>query len=422
MNAPSPPPSPPARRIPTEFRYAERLGEPRTQRIRESFRKLLHFDPVLDDSIVRRYAETYYDADPVAEAFVEEVYLPRGQAAGRALLDQALERGVESIPDAPASLRALFAEVEQPPPWYDEALAERGARAIRRYGTHYFSFAGAVTLESYKDSSVAKPLSFTGAYAGESAQRRFLETVAFWLDVTTPGAMRPGGKGRKTALRVRIMHVFVRRRLLAHPRWDLEAWGVPISQADALLTLLAGSVGAGLGLQKLGYRTSKEDIEAMMHFWRYVGHLMGVQPPWYPANYEDGARLMFTSMIKGAGLAGDDGVTLARSYVASYAPKEGTAPWPALLRKIEHGIELGYTHFFLPPKTFRAFGLPAPGLWRLHPFAQFPLIFALETVRARVPVVDELCLSLARTRAERWLASHLGPRRAEYKAVESFTR
>jgi hypothetical protein len=420
MNAPSPAAEP--RRIPTEFRYWERLPDARSQRLREGFRKLLHFDPVLDDAIVRRYAETYFDADPVAEAFVEEVYLQRGQAEGRALLDRALEQGVASIPDAPASLRALFAEIEAPPAWYDEALAEQGARAIRRYGTHYFSFAGAVTLESYKDCSVAKPLAFTGAYAGESAHRRFLETVAFWLDITTPGAMRPGGKGRKTALRVRIMHVFVRRRLLAHPRWDLEAWGVPISQADALLTLLAGSVGAGLGLQKLGYRTSHEDIEAMMHFWRYVGHLMGVQPPWYPETYEDGARLMFTSMIKGAGLAGEDGVNLARSYVASYAPPEGTPPWPALLRKIEQGIELGYTHFFLPPKTYRGFDLPAPGLWKLHPFAQFPAVFALETLRRRVPLVDDLALSLSRWKAERWLAAHLGPRRAEYKAVESFTR
>ena len=82
MNAPSPAAAP--RRIPTEFRYWERLPDPRSQRLREGFRKLLHFDPVLDDTTVRRYAETYFDADPVAEAFVEEVYLQRGQAEGRA--------------------------------------------------------------------------------------------------------------------------------------------------------------------------------------------------------------------------------------------------------------------------------------------------------------------------------------------------
>jgi len=76
-----------------------------------------------------------------------------------------------------------------------------------------------------------------------------------------------------------MMHVFVRQRLLAHPEWDLDAWGVPISQADALLTLLGGSVAPGLALRAMGYRPSAEDIEDAMLFWRYVGHLMGVRPP-----------------------------------------------------------------------------------------------------------------------------------------------
>ena len=31
--------------------------------------------------------------------------------------------------------------------------------------------AGAIALEGYRESSVAKPLAFTGAYTGESAQR-----------------------------------------------------------------------------------------------------------------------------------------------------------------------------------------------------------------------------------------------------------
>ena len=218
------------------------------------------------------------------------------------------------------------------------------------------------------------------------------------------------------------MHVFVRKKLLAHPRWDLKAWGVPISQADALLTLLAGSVGAGLGLQKLGYRTTRREIVAMMVFWRHVGHLMGVQSAFYPETYEDGVRLMFTSMVKGAGLAGDDGVTLARSYVDSYAPPAGAPFLGSLRKRLEYGIELGYTSFFLPPKTFRGFGLPEAGLWKLHPFAQFPLIFGLETVRRHIPLVDSAALSLARWKAEHWLQEHLGPRKAEYKAVESFTR
>nr|WP_240806866.1 oxygenase MpaB family protein [Polyangium spumosum] len=408
-------------RIPTEFQYWTNMKEAGAQKRRRRLRMLLGFDPVLPDELVRTFAYSYYDADPVAEAFVEDVYLARGQAAGRALVDRALECGVASIEDAPASLRALFAEVETEPAWLDWEKVELGARVWRRHGTHVFSFAGAATLEGYHECSVAKPLAFTGAYAGESAHRRFLETVAFWIDVSEPGGLRPGGTGRKTALRVRLMHVFVRKRLLRHPAWDLDAWGVPISQADGLVTLMAGSVGL-VALKKLGYRTSREEIEALMHFWRYVGHLMGMQPRWYPPTYEDGLRLLFTTLEKGAKKAGEDGVVLARSYVRSYAPREGDPPLVALRKRLEYHIELGYTHFFVSSASFRAFGLPDPGLWRFHPYAQAPLVFALETARKHVGRIDDWAERFARRRAQQWLDAHLGPRRAEYKAVETFTR
>ena len=67
-----------------------------------------------------------------------------------------------------------------------------GARAFRRYGTAVFRFAGAITLEGYAENSVAKPLALTGAYAGSSTRRRFLETVAFWIAVSEPGGLLRG--------------------------------------------------------------------------------------------------------------------------------------------------------------------------------------------------------------------------------------
>src|SRR5438309_7179358 len=98
----------------------------------------------------------------------------------------------------------------------------------------------------YSESSIAKPLSLSGGYAGEAAHKRQLETVRFWIDITEPGGLlhepgagpAPAPRGRATAMRVRIMHVFIRRRLIDHPEWDLGSWGVPISIADATLTLM----------------------------------------------------------------------------------------------------------------------------------------------------------------------------------------
>ncbi|APR83002.1 Hypothetical protein A7982_08351 [Minicystis rosea] len=417
MNAPHAP-----ARIPTEFRYWHNLPKRRVQALRRTLRVLFGADPKLSDDIVRTWAASYYDADPVAEAFVDEVYLGRGQTEGRKLVDLALARGVDAIPDAPVTLRRLFAEMESPPRWLDVPLVELGARVFRRFGTHMYSFAGAITLEGYRESSVAKPLAFTGAYTGESANRRFLETASFWNDVSEPRALQAGGRGRATALRVRLMHVFVRRRLLAHPQWDLDAWGVPISQADAMLTLMGGSFIPGYGLKALGYRTSREEVEAMMHFWRYAGHLLGVQPRWYPANVDEALGLMFTSQVKSVGSSGEDGVNLARSYLASYAPTGSDHGLGALRKRWEHGLQRGYVSWFIPPTTYARYGLPGPGLWRLHPLLQAPWIFARESVRRRSVAVDDWLDERARRSTREWVGSRLGTRRAEYRAVESFTR
>ncbi|MCA9578146.1 MAG: oxygenase MpaB family protein [Polyangiales bacterium] len=409
-------------RIPTEFRYWEQLDSPYAKALRRLLQGVLGVDPRLPREAVQKYAEAYFDADPVAEAFVDEVYMTRGQQAGRAMVDQALAHGLDSVTDAPESLKRLFAEIEQVPSWLDWEQVELGARVFRRFSTYLYSFAGVITLHGYRENSVAKPLSFTGAYNGESANRRFLETAAFWIDVAEPGGLRPGGKGRETALRVRLMHVFVRRRLLAHPGWDLEAWGVPISQGDALLTLMGGSVAPGYGLRFLGFRVPREEIVALLHFWRYVGHLVGVQPRWYPSTPEEGIGLLYASEIKGVRGSGDDGRQLALSYLESFRPTDTDSKRDALIKSLEHGLERGYAAWFLPPQSRFAYKLPGPGLWALHPPAQFLPRFAFETVRRRVPRVDAWADARARRKTKAWVRARLGERKVEYQAVSRFTR
>ena len=107
-------------------------GRSRSKR-RRVWRRVFGFDQQPPDDYVRRFARAYYDSDPVAEAFVDEVYLSGpGPKAGRQMLDQALEHGIDSVPDAPESMRRLFAEFETLPPWYDADAVELGAKVFRR--------------------------------------------------------------------------------------------------------------------------------------------------------------------------------------------------------------------------------------------------------------------------------------------------
>jgi len=411
---------------PREFRYWEQLERPAARWARRVGRVLLGYDPAPAPEIVETVGQMYYDADPLAEAFVDEVYLKRGAREGRAMLDAALAAGVASVPDAPESLKALFADLEEDPAWVDPPLVELGARVFRRWGTHVFRFAGAVTLEAYTENSVAKPLVLSGGYVGNSTRHRFLETASFWVDVSEPGNLAPGAVGRATALRVRIMHVFVRRRLMKHPEWDLQGWGVPISQADALLTLMGGSVAPAVALRAMGYRTSEREIEGLLMFWRYVGHLMGVRPRWYPASVKEGVQLGFMAAVKSVHGAGDDGRKLCVSFAEAFDPAHREEPaqtWAdRLLDEVEHRVHRGYTQFFLPPWTHKRQGLPQAGLWTLVPAAWFPFNFAAETLRRHIPALEGVADRSGRRRRERWMARHMKHRRAEFKPPEAFSR
>ena len=412
----------PTDRRPSEFRYWNNVEATWARAVRLMGRAVLGFDLAPPDEVVRTFAASYYDADPLAEAFVEEVYFGRGAAEGRAMLDQAIAHGVASVANAPESLLRLFDDIERDPDWLDKELVTLGARVFRRYGTAVFRFAGAITLEGYSESSVAKPLALTGAYAGDSTKKRFLETAAFWIAVSEPGGLDPHAPGRASALRVRVMHVFVRKRLAAHPEWDAAKWGVPISQGDSLLTLMGGSFIPGVAMQAMGYRPSMRDIEAMMHFWRYVGHLMGVRPVCYPASVKEAAQLAFVTMVKASRTSGADGRSLCQSYVKAFAP-DPDAPFAERMRQAwSHGVHLGYTRFFLPPWTYKKNELPSAGLWALHPLVQFPFIFGAETLRRTFPALDDVADRVARRSRSRWFARHMGKRRAEYRPAERFTR
>lgn len=415
-------PAPATAQIPTEFRYWDRVEERKFQRGRGLLQRVARFDPQPADEYVRRFAESYYEADPVCERFVADVYDERGPAEGRRMLDQALEHGIDSVEDAPESMHRLFEEFEEDPDWLDWEQVELGAKVFRRWGTAIFSFATTSTLEMYSESSIAKPLALTGGYTGERAHKRQMETVRFWIDVSDPGGLRPGRRGRATAMRVRVMHVFIRRRLVKHPEWDLDAWGVPISVSDATLTLMGGSVVPGLALWSLGHQTTIREIEATMHFWRYVGHLLGVQPDWYPLDFKQGVRLMYAAIVKRAYSAGADGEELVESYLPAYAPKPHSSLPKRLRDELNYRMQIGYTRYWSAPGTYRRHHMPGPWPWALHPLAQLPVIGALETARRLVPPLGGVADRYQRWRRETWYRNETGGSEAEFKPVEEFRR
>jgi len=267
-----------------------------------------------------------------------------------------------------------------------------------------------------------RPLALTGAYTGNSAFTRFLETCRLWTDTTEPGAMRPGGVGRRSAVMVRVLHSIIRHTLLPHPEWDRADLGVPISQLGMFQTLIASSHFPGQQLKALGYRPADEDIVAMMHHWRYVGHLMGFEPPWYPETATDGFRAQLLIALAEEPDFGPDSVELCRSFMNTYLPPKDARGLRRVSGNLRHQAQLGHAMFYLGPELHKASGLPDPGLWRYAPLARVVPNLARETARRKIPGAAGWIDHAHRTARQEFLLKNLEGGEAKFQPVDKLTR
>ena len=138
-------------RCPSHFRYWEARNETAWRRRERLVKRLFGHDLFPSDERARMLCDDLYGGDPVAERYVDEVFFGEtGHRRGREQLMQALEHGIDSVPDAPESMKALFAEFDTLPDWVDREQVELGAEIWRRWGTMLFSVAGAITLEAHR--------------------------------------------------------------------------------------------------------------------------------------------------------------------------------------------------------------------------------------------------------------------------------
>ena len=409
-------------RCPSHFRYWEGRQEPTWQRLERLAARFGHrLFPTDEQS--RMLCDDHYSGDPVAERFVAEVFFGEiGHRRGRQMLDDALRNGIDSVPDAPESMRVLFEEFDTVPDWVDRDLVELGASIWRRWGTMLFSVAGAITLEVYTEAGVATPLSLAGGYAGDNALRRFLETSKFWIDVSEPGALfTPGSAGRTTAMQVRVMHVAVRKRVGEHDEWDMEKYGLPISQTWAMLTQIGGSVAPSLALSLLGYQTTPREMRALQHFNKYMGHLLGVQPQWIPESVRECLQVLALSTAARSYDAGEHGKELIESFPRAFMPREGQRGLARLRAAYNYRIYSAYCALWMAPATRRKYDMPPAFPWILILAARWPLVFVTELGR-RLPGLKQLHDRAMRAHRQNWWDFQMEGRQAEFDASSSLRR
>ncbi|MEX1175272.1 MAG: oxygenase MpaB family protein [Mycobacterium sp.] len=410
--------------VPTAYRWPDAREAGTHARVRARVKRVTGLDLFPDESVAIEYGRLLNTGDAVAERFVNETFLGAlGPERSREMLNRALAGSVDDVPDAPESMRELFADFESVPDWVDRALVEQGAAVWRRWGYTLGSIGNAGTLDAYTEASLAVPLSLSGGYAGDSALNRYLETSRWWIEVCRPGAsLTPGSLGRRISMQVRVMHVSVRRRVAEHSEWDTERWGLPISQAEMMLTLLGGSIGPGLGLYALGYITSPAEITAALHFNRYLGHLVGMRSDIFPETIADGIRMLYLFDATRSYDSGAIGAELVESFVPAFAPLPHYRGAQRLRAQMHLHVQAAYTRLFMLPANRRRYRLPSPWLGLAVLLLRVPLIVALEVARRVSPTVDRAWQRASVRAWERWLAWSSQRKPAQFKAAEPLRR
>ncbi|GAA1730129.1 oxygenase MpaB family protein [Aeromicrobium alkaliterrae] len=274
---------------PTRFRAAEDRGAKIGQVLR-----LVGRVGEVDEELMTRIGQRFWTVDEAGERLAAAI---RSKGDDRVRLDQfhrALARGIEAVPDAPAALVAFFAEVDEVPSWVDRDLMNRGAEVYRRLGRN----AGDVLLQlsligGYRFGGPTDLLVATGGLTGDMTRRRLAETQQWTIAVTEHDAMLRENAGWKLTVHVRLMHALVNHRFDDHPEWDAAHWGRPINQSDQAATLGLFTGALLIGVRALGVRITREDSRAVMHLWKYIGWLMGVDQDWLFDTERDQHRLNY---------------------------------------------------------------------------------------------------------------------------------
>jgi hypothetical protein len=345
---------------------------------------------------LRWFREFAHVGDPLADTLADEIRsLPDG--VGRRQFNLALRHGLDGMDDAGPALRAFIADIESVPGWLDRDRLELASRTMRRTGgwsTHAV-LVDVSLMGGYVASRAAKVLMRTG-HLHSKAERRLGRTAAWWMRVTEAGGLERFALGFLEVARVRVMHAEVRAAMRRRVDWNECAWDLPLNQCQCAGTVLLFSVVYLAALRALGFRFTHKEREAVIHFWRYVGMLMGVDPSLLAAD-EAGAWRLLELQAQTEFLPDQDSRRLARAASAALPAIHGVNA-DGRARRLAARMIIGYhtalSRLLLGASTADALGLPRRRAYTPAVLATSAANLAIESGRQLLPGATALRVRL----------------------------
>jgi hypothetical protein len=298
--------------------------------------------PPVDPAV--RWSDAVLDAarrrgDALADATVAAVFAA-GQTDAVSNLMATLMRNDQAAPAAlPAVVQDYLAQTSRVAAHHPDTVA-RGQRMFADHGPEILMLLCCYSLPSSYAARKGVQVLHRTAYLAKRPTRRLFETAQMIVDVLSPGGLDAGGRGVRTAQKVRLMHAAIRHLILTDTRaaWPADL-GTPINQEDLLGTLMTFTWLILDGLAKQRISLSADDQQAYLDTWLSVGELMGIEPALLPRTVAEAKAL--TAIIE-------------RRQVAP--SQEGSEMMAALLKMMNDNVPEGFRT--LPSSMLREF-LPA---------------------------------------------------------------
>ena len=231
----------------------------------------------INDRLTRDYLIWAQVGDPLADVVVEELQ-PRGVPEINRLIRAGMDGDTKAFAEAPDSLRDLFAEIDDPPSWWDPSVAQAAARAFHAHSDLFIPALFVSTVQN-ATTTIARSFYATGRVNSLFGPRRIRQNTRHFIEIMMPGGLDRHGEGWRLSVRVRLVHAQIRRLILDSGRWDEATYGAPIHGAHLGVASANFSAGMLRHATQLGASMSEEEREGFMQTWRYASWLIGTPEP-----------------------------------------------------------------------------------------------------------------------------------------------
>ena len=263
-------------------------------------------DVMLDDMRSR--------GDDLADAVIAELFSKAETGSVNQLLRSLITNEFPEPAALPPIVREYLTGTDRLPEWADATQIQAGENLFWRYGPKQILILNCYALPwDYLGQKGVHVLTLTTRLLSNPT-RRITEVSQFLVDVMQPGGLTtPGGRGRRSIQKVRLMHAAVRKLAAESPDWN-PAWDLPINQEDLAGTLISFSWIVLDGLEKLGAALTSDEREAYLHCWKVIGHLLGIRNELLLKNF-DSARDLPAAFVRRQFGPSSEGKALTKALV-----------------------------------------------------------------------------------------------------------